>query len=145
MTRHIYRKMINALWPVDQASKDALAKLDDGQHVTIEIRRPRSIKFHRRYWALVSLVWENIDQERYPTADDLHAALKVCAGIRTQIVLPDGTIGFIPGSIAFDKMSADEFNAFYNRICDLVAKYFIPGIDKAALKAEVSDLIGLAA
>lgn len=145
MTKHVMRKINGGLYPVDEAGRSAIAKLKDWQDVTVEMKRPRSIKFHRRYWALVSLVWDNIDQERYPTPDDLHAALKVCAGIRTQVVLPDGTIGFIPGSIAFDKMSADEFTAFYNRICDLVAKYFIPGIDEAALKAEVSELIGVAA
>lgn len=143
--KHVYRKGLGCLWPKDEAGKIQLDKIPDGACVTVEVKRPRSIQFHRRYWALVSLVWDNIDHERYPTPDDLHSALKICAGIRTRIELPDGTVGFIPGSIAFDKMSADEFYAFHERICHLVCKFFIPGLAEGDLKRQLAEFVGIAA
>jgi hypothetical protein len=142
--RFIAAKHLRSLRPVDQAGEDALRKIGMRQLVTVEVKRPRNIRFHRLYWALVTIVWEQLDETRYPTPDDLHAAIKISAGLRTRIVLPDGTVGFIPGSIAFHKMNEDEFAAFYDRVCDLVAKYFLPGVTNAELRNEVATMIGTA-
>jgi hypothetical protein len=141
----LFAKSFGSLRPVDDAGKEALAKLGNGEIVQLELKRPRNIRFHRLYWALLTVVHDNIDGDRYPTVDDLHAAVKIAAGLRTRIELPDGTIGFIPGSIAFHKMDNDEFGRFYDRVCDLVAKHFLPGVDSEALKAEVEQMIGVAA
>lgn len=128
--------------PADDASAEEIAKIKIGKMVKIEVKQPRNIQHHRLYWALVNLVWQQMDHERYPSPDELSAAFKIAAGIRTRIELPTGAIGFIPGSIAFHKMNQAEFDAFYNRVCDLVCKHFIPGLDDADLKREVSLMIG---
>lgn len=134
------QKNLGGLRPADDASYDAFRKIANGSFVTVEIHRPRNGKMHRLYWALVSLVWQN--QERYSTADDLHAAIKIAAGLKTRIELPGGQVGFIPGSIAFHKMKQDEFDQFYDRVCDLVAKHFLPGVTSETLKREVEEMIG---
>lgn len=143
--RVLCQKQLGALRPVDDAGREAFQKLGSGELVMVEMKRPRNIRHHRLYWALIGLVWQNIDQERYPTADDLHAAIKIAAGLRTRIVLPDGTVGFIPGSIAFHKMEQAAFNAFFDRVCDLVAAHFLPGVTSEELRAEVQQMIGAAA
>ncbi len=135
-------KHLGSLRPVDAAGEEILHRLGNGQLVEIEIRRPRNIRFHRLYFALVTLVWEQLDETRYPTPEDLHEAIKIAAGLRRRIVLPDGTIGFIPGSIAFHKMDDTEFSAFFDRVCNLVAKHFLPGVTDTELKAEVEIMIG---
>lgn len=136
-------KHLGSLRPVDAAGEEALHKLGTGQLVEVEIKRPRNIKFHRMYWALVTLVWENLDQDRYPAVEDLHAAIKIAAGLRTQIVLPDGAIGFIPGSIAFHKMDDTAFSEFFDRVCLLIAKHFLPGVTDEELRHEVALIIGV--
>lgn len=143
MSRFLATKHLGSLRPADQAGEDALRKVGQGELVSIEIKRPRNIKHHRMYWALVTLVWENMDGDRYPTAEDLHAAIKIAAGLRTRIELPDGSVGFIPGSIAFHKMDQAAFGEFYDRVCDLIAKHFLPGVTKADLKREVESLVGV--
>lgn len=142
MARFLVSKHLNSLRPVDEGGEDALRKIGQGELVMVEVKRPRNLKHHRLYWALVSLVWQNMDGDRYPTAEDLHSAIKIAAGLRTMIQLPDGTVGFIPGSIAFHKMSQDDFAAFYDRVCDLVAKHFLPGVTVLELKNEVAAMIG---
>ncbi|WP_341893789.1 hypothetical protein [Ferrovibrio terrae] len=141
----ICSKHLSGLRPVDQAGLDAIARLGMGEMVMVEIKRPRNIKHHRLYWALVGLVWENLDHERYPTPDSLHAAFKVCLGIRTEITMPGGTIAYIPGSISFEKMDQAEFSAFYDRVCDLIAKHFLPGVTNKELRAEICSMTGTAA
>lgn len=136
------RKHLSALHPIDDAGRDALAKISGGDIVTVEIKRPRNVKHHQKYWALVGLVWENVEHDRYPSMDDLHAAIKIAVGLRTRIELPNGAVGFVPGSISFNKMDQTEFDAFYDKVCDAVAKWFLPGVSDQDLKREVESMIG---
>lgn len=142
MSRFLVAKHLGALRPCDEAGEEALRGMGQGEIVECEIKRRRNIKHHRKYWALISIVHQNIDGDRYPSVEDLHAAIKIAAGLRTRIELPDGTIGFIPGSIKFHRMSQDDFSKFYERVCDLIAKHFLPGVTSAELEAEVETLIG---
>lgn len=142
----LVRKQFGTLRAIDQAGEDALRAIPNGSLVQVEVKRPRNVQHHRLYWALVSLVFESQrEPSRYATAEDVHAAIKIAAGLRTRIELPDGTVGYIPGSIAFHKMDQDEFRQFYERVCDLVAKHFLPGVNSDDLKREVESMIGVAA
>jgi hypothetical protein len=144
MATFLASKQLGALRPCDEAGEAALRKIGNGQVLQIEIKMPRNVNHHRMFWALMSLVWDNMDQERYPTVEDLVAAVKISAGLRTRLELPGGEVGFIPGSIAFSKMDQAAFSAFYDRVCDLIAKHFLPGVTSAELKNEVSIMIGVA-
>jgi hypothetical protein len=95
------------------------------------------------FWALMSIVHENMDHERYPTVEDLTAAVKIAAGHRTRIELPSGEHGFIPSSIAFHKMDQDAFSKFYDKVCDLICKHFLPGVESDALREEVEIMCGV--
>lgn len=143
MAKFLAQKHINSLRPADETGSDALRKVANGDFVTIEIKQPRNIHHHRLFWALMTIVWDNADHERYPTIEDLTAAVKIASGLRTRIELPNGEIGFIPGSIAFHKMDQTAFSAFYNRVCDLVAKYFLPGVSSDSLRQEVEIMTGI--
>lgn len=141
--KFIAQKHLGALRPADEAGQEALRKLGNGELVTVEVRKSRNIRHHRLFWALMTIVHQNLDGDRYPTVEDLTAAVKIAVGLRTRIELPSGEIGFIPGSIAFNKMDQTAFSEFYNRVCDLIAKHFLPGIDSEALKDEVEIMCGM--
>ncbi len=145
MARFLAQKHLGALRPADEAGSDALRKIGNGELVTVEIKKSRNIKHHRLFWALMTIVHDNIDHERYPTVEDLTAAIKISAGLRTRIELPNGEIGFIPGSIAFAKMDQVTFDAFYERVCDLIARHFLPGVSSEALREEVEIMTGIRA
>lgn len=138
----LMQKHLGSLRPVDSAGEEELQHLKGGP-VMVEIKQPRNANHHRLYWALINIVWRN--QERYPTTYALHSAIKIAAGIRTEIELPGGIKGYIPGSIAFHKMKQMEFSQFYDRVCDLVAEHFLVGVTSEELKREVSAMIGVAA
>jgi len=134
-------KYLGSLRPADEAATQYFQKIKDREIVAVKVSRPRNLQFHKKYWALISLVWNNLDQERYPSTDDLHGAIKIAVGLRTRIELPNGVVGFIPGSIAFHKMDEFTFGEFYDKVADLVAQHFIPGISVQALKEEVEALL----
>lgn len=141
--KFLARKDLGHLTPVDQTGEDYLRKVKFGDIVTVEVKKPRNGKHHRLYWALVGMVWEN--QDRYETTEQLHNALKIAAGIYEPLEMPGGVIHKIPGSIAFDTMDQTEFSAFFDRVCDLVAKHFLPGVTAEILKHEIEVMIGVKA
>ena len=143
MAKVLMEKHLGSLRPIDDFGLQTLRKIKNGDAVTVEIRRPRNLAHHKMFWALMTIVHENMDEARYPTVEDLVSAIKIAAGLRTRIVLPSGDVGFIPGSIAFHKMSQDEFSAFYDRVCDLIAKHFLPGVTSDQLRAEVETMTGM--
>lgn len=138
--KFLARKDLGHLTPVDTAGEEALRKLKFGDVVTVEVKKPRNGKHHRLYWALVGIVHHN--QDRYETTEQLHSAIKIAAGHYELLTMPNGNEYKIPRSIAFDKMDQTEFSAFYDRVCDLVAKHFLPGVSVESLKTEVEIMIG---
>lgn len=143
MAKFIAAKHLGSLRAVDEAGEDALRKLGQGELVQVEIKKPRNIRHHRMFWALMTIIWENKEREQYPTVEDVAASVKIAAGLRTRIYMPDGRLAFIPGSIAFHKMDQTEFSAFYELVCDVVAKWFLPGVTSEELKGEVETMIGV--
>ncbi len=143
MAKFLAAKHLGALRPVDEAGEDAMRKIGQGEILTVEVKQPRNIKHHRMFWALMSLVWQNLDNDRYPTVEDFVDAVKITVGHRKRIELPTGAVGFIPQSIAFNKMDQTEFSAFYERVCDAIAKYFLPGVTSEELRAEVETMTGM--
>lgn len=133
-------KTLNGLAPADVAGEEALRKVKLGDFVTVEVKKPRNGKHHRLYWALVGIVHHN--QDRYETTEQLHSALKIAAGHYELLTMPNGNEYKIPKSIKFDSMDQVEFSQFYDRVCDLVAKHFLPGVNVEDLKAEVEQMIG---
>lgn len=143
MSKFLAQKHLGALRPTDEAGCEALRRLGNGDLVTVEIKKSRNIRHHRLFWALMAVVHDNMDHERYPTVEDLTSAIKISAGLRTRIELPNGEVGFIPGSIAFHKMDQTAFGEFYDRVCDLICKHFLPGVENAALREEVEIMTGI--
>ncbi len=140
--KFLCRRHLTGLAPIDLAGENELHKLKIGAVVLVEVKQKRNVKMLRLYWALVDTVFEN--QSRYETKEQLHNALKLCAGVYDIITLPNGQQFRVPGSIAFHKMDDIEFRTFWNRVCDLIAQYFLPGIEGDALKAEIESLVGIA-
>lgn len=143
MAKFIAQKHLGSLRPTDEAGQDALRKIGNGELVTVEVRKSRNIRHHRMFWALMTIVHDNMDHSRYPTVEDLTSAVKIAAGLRTRIELPNGEVGFIPGSIAFHRMDQIAFGAFYDRVCDLICQHFLPGVESDALREEVEIMCGV--
>lgn len=143
MAKFLAQKQLGALRPIDQAGEDALKRFGNAEILQVEIRQPRNINHHRKFYALMNIVYENMDTERYPSLDDFVGAIKIAAGHRVRIELPNGDVGFMPRSISFAKMTQAEFNEFYARVVDLICRWFIPGLENEALRNEVEIMVGM--
>jgi hypothetical protein len=127
------------LVPADEASRAILSKIKTGDVVQVEVKRPRNIMHHRKFWALANVVYSN--QEHYPSVDALVAALKAAVGHCDLVPGKGGNLVAVPKSIAFHKMNQSEFEAFYEKCLDVIAKHFLPGVETDALRAEVEGFL----
>ena len=61
MKRINLKKQLGSLKPVDQTDIDILYSLKEGEIYSCEIKKPRNIRFHRMFFAMIGLCFDNQD------------------------------------------------------------------------------------
>lgn len=143
--RFVARKVSNAkgavgIMPTDSAGDEALRKYKDGAYVTVEVKQPRNPYHHRLFFALLHKVFEN--QERYPTEDHLRLALTYEAGYFKEYPMSDGLLVTVPDSISYESMDQKAFEDYFNRVCDIILRDYLPHMTKESLVAELETMMG---
>jgi len=116
------RRIGGALWPADGRAGEMLSRIPQRSAVAVRLMRSRSHAQLAMYWSVLEKVVEATG--RWRTAEELHLALKVATGHVDIVRLIDGRRVLVPESTAFDAMTQDEAQAFYDAafrvICDEV-------------------------
>jgi len=129
-------------FPVNDNDLEVCKKFVEGEVYRCEIKKPRNIKFHRKFFALLQYVFEN--QDKYDNAEDLRVEIELKAGNYTEHITTKGKMIYIPKSIAFEKMDNIEFEKLYNKAVDVILKDFIIGDTKENIEAQVQDILAFA-
>lgn len=106
-------------------------------------RTQRSGAWHRRYWLLMSMLAENVEEVDLGNgamlpihdAEDMHTALKLLTGhchTYTTTVAGQVHVVRIPKPTNFREMSADEWPKYWARVLDAVHQRVLPGIGEYA-------------
>ncbi len=143
MASVLCQKSYGALRPADERAEEEFRKIKAGDLVMVDVKRPRNLAFHRKYFGLLDLVLNALPEGTYGNVDQLHEGLKLALGYRTPIKLLDGTDAYLPGSISFAKMSQAEFERFYDDVCNFLCKNFLPGVKPGNLKSQLSEMLGV--
>lgn len=139
-------KQGNALVAKTRLAIDEMGSLKDGAEVMIEVKKPRSIQHHKRWFALVNFCFEHQREPiRYKTAEAMRAAITISAGHRTELFMADGSVAYMANSIAFDKLDQAAFNEFWRLACEAIKRHYVPGITDEHIRQGIADLIGEAA
>ncbi len=145
MTKSLWTRGPAGLRPADAEAEKLWEKLGIGETVSCEVRRPRNVRHHRLYWALLNMVADNMGGEwKNFDTDALHNFVKLKTGHATPVRYP-GAGDFVfwkPKSISFAAMDQEAFNSFFNRALDALVEYVVPHIPKEELRAAVeSELV----
>jgi len=126
------------LIPMFDSDGEVLAesRLKDGEAYQVEIKQPRNVMHHRKYFALLNLCLEN--QEQFENIEDLRYYLTCKAGYY-KIVETDKGAFIIPKSIKFSEMDQTEFNRFYYASVNAVANFL--KTDNASIIKEISNFL----
>jgi hypothetical protein len=131
---------LGKLSPVDPHSAEIWADLPRGKVLGATIRQKRNVDHHRKFFALLNVVWPH--QELYSTTDQLLDGIKLATGHTRDVMHPETGERFLaPASIAFDKMDQGAFEQFYDRAVDLICRRIIPGVGRADLEREVNEIL----
>lgn len=103
-----------------------------GSTVMVEIRQPRNLRHHRKYWALLNKVVTATG--RWPTAEACHRWVKWELRMFVPIAQKNGLMVIEWDSTDFNTMSQQKFGEFYERALNCIA--LETGIDAESLRAE---------
>ena len=110
------KKTYLGLVPASRGEYDKLekAKFIDGELYEVEINKKRNIKFHRKFFALINLCYDN--QEYYKDIEDLRKELVIGAGFSRDVVTHHGEIKKEALSLSFSSMDEIQFEDVYNKV-----------------------------
>lgn len=129
------KKPDGSLLPSYTTDYDKLKKIKVGETVSCEIKKPRNIFFHRKFFALINLVFEN--QEIFNNIEYLRKELTKAAGYYDSYINHKGVVCYEAKSISFAKMSQDEFDDLYNKFLDVVVEVF--NFEKELVKEQIEE------
>ena len=141
-------KTLSGLKPAAESDADLIKNMTLNEVYKAKVTMPRNVGHHRKYFALLQLVLDNIPDDFYlstadgqkdyiKTVDDLLFHIKCQTGHMEKRVSLGGKLLYVPKSISFGKMDQAEFNKFYSDSLDVICKFFLTGTDKGELAAEV--------
>lgn len=111
------RNTISGLVPLYPADFDSKRKLKLGQDYECEIKNPRNIGFHKKFFALLNIGHENTQLDMPMDAYRKYITIK--AGFYNAYSTPKGLF-YDAKSISFASMSQDEFEDVYSRVLDKI-------------------------
>jgi len=118
----LVKKHFGRLIPLYDSDLDKLksAKLKEGETYEIEIVKKRNSLFHRKYFALLNLCFDN--QDVFTEFDELRTYLTCKAGFYKQIETPNGFM-IMPDSISFAKMEQVDFEDLYSKTIQAICNF----------------------
>jgi hypothetical protein len=122
------RNTLSGLVPLYPSDFDEKRKLKLGQDYEVIIKRPRNLGFHKKFFALLNIGFENTSLDMSLTAYRHYITIK--AGFFTAYQTTKG-IFYEPDSISFTNMDNDEFQEVYSRVLDRIIE------DIGATKEEI--------
>jgi len=132
----LVKRSDGAFIPAYGSDHELSKKVKTGDSVVAKLTVPRSVGFHRKFFALIRYTFHHMTEDmngRFPSEDALRLELTLQAGYWSKHVTIGGKEIIYPQSIRFDKMSQVEFEKLYSTVVDVVLKWFVSGVDQDEL------------
>lgn len=129
------------LIPKYDSDGDEKHRLKVGEDVLVEIKRPRNYEFHKKFFALIRLTFDNLPERLHHmlnvwSEEDMLVCIKLDLGLASTIY-HGGRECIKLGSISFAAMDNDEFERFYNRALDLILRKYLRGTTREQIAEEI--------
>lgn len=118
----LVKKLDNSFAIAYPSDYEKAKKIKVGEIFEYETKKPRNYLFHKKFFALINLVFDN--QEAYTNIDDLRYDLTIESGFFTRRTNLQGDEVKKPKSISFAKMDEREFNELYEAFLRSIERCF---------------------
>lgn len=134
----LVEKKDGCLHPVYNSDYEALqeCKLKEGEVYEIEVKKKRNYEFHKKYFSLLNLCYDN--QDTFSDFEELRYYLVCKAGYFKRVKTEKGEM-IIPLSISFAKMDNIEFEQLYKKTIDVICHFI--DVEKRDIFNEVINYI----
>jgi hypothetical protein len=126
------------LKPVTEEDVEKLKKIEPGEVIEVDIKIPRNAKFHRKFFALLDIMWSN-DSLKLTKIRYRKEMLKA-AGYYDLYIGVDGNEVKEPHSIAFPNMEQHTFDELYNDMLTIACIRL--GVDSGEITKELKETLG---
>jgi len=125
VTAVIMRRTIHGLVPSDLHQYDELIgnRIKLGDEVKCVITKPRNLKFHRKFFAMVNETFAM--QNEFETIRQWRAVVITGAGHCDFIKGKDGQMIALPKSIAFHNMDETKFNRLFEDVLTFICARYV--------------------
>lgn len=133
------------LMPMYDSDLEEKRKLKIGSTVLCDVKKPRNYKFHKKFFALLRLTFDNLPHHLHESLniyseEDLLLSLKIDLGI-SFVVNISGHDVYREGSISFAAMDEAEFEGFYHRCVNVILHRYLKGTGRQDLIDEVERFL----
>lgn len=115
-------RTLSGFKPAYDSDFELSKKIKIGEIYEYEYKQPRNYEFHKKFFALVKMLYDN--QEQYTNIEHLRKDLIIESGnydLRHDL---HGVEIREAKSISFASMEENEFQELYNSVVDVIIKYF---------------------
>lgn len=145
----IVQKLPNGiLAPVDEEGTEFLRKIKVGESVRVSITRPRNVKFHRKFYAMLDEGFGAFNPSEefkgIPVQKDRERFRKDCiiqAGFRYAVARIDGSVRWEAESISFANMTEDRFELVYSAVANVLLEKVLTNYTRDDLDETVNRLL----
>lgn len=120
--------------------------------VKVKVTVPRNPKFHRKYFALLSVVYDYMgdalrEEMGVWSIEQMRQRMKIELGLYTLWIvgknapLPEGTPVYIPDSIAFDSMDEADFEKLFKATVTLALGKYLRAQTEESLMRLVDNVL----
>lgn len=135
----------------DEKTQAYLEKVPLNGELMGKFTRPRSLKFHKKFFALLNVGFEHFeppaDYKGMPTVKNFDAFRKQCiiaAGYYVMVYSITGNMQYISKSISFASMEEEEFEQLYSSVIDVLLKYVLKNYTRDDIDEVINEVLGFA-
>jgi hypothetical protein len=140
--KQIWRKTLTGFAPVNDEAQRLHKRIALGSDVASNMRVPRNLRFHNKYFKLLSIAFEN--QDKHESFEWFRREIMYKLG-RVEWGVIAGTEVWQAESISFGSDYDDiKFEKLYSETITVILRDFLNGTTEAEIRSQVEQIVGFA-
>ena len=117
---------------------EKFSKIPAGATAYWEFRREQYSKFHRKFFAMVKVIFDNQDQ--YSNPQMFYKVLIMLAGYCEVLQVGNKTL-FVADSVSYEKCSQSRLEKIYDKVLDVALEKFCTGSTQEEIERKVLEIL----
>ena len=135
-------KQDGKLIPCTSEDKEKLNKMPVGEPFMISYVKVRNIYHHRKYFAFIKAVYDNLPErfdEHFPDVEAFRKSCQMYAGYYVETISLKGDRHLQPKSISFEELDETAFSELHTKVKNVIGKHFLPEINMDVFESEIGS------